>query len=102
MTRRPPRSTLFPYTTLSRSAEESTLDHTGGVNPYYTITVTLYHESAATATAISHATVSDPAVNATGGLIVTGSEGSSTRSQEHTTEPQPLAYLVGRLLLANT
>src|SRR6185437_16671211 len=61
MIRRPPRSTLFPYTTLFRSTshEPDLHDHRGRPDP--------------------------------------GSQGS--RSEEHTSELQSLAYLVCRLLL---
>src|SRR2546425_2382416 len=77
MIRRPPRSTLFPYTTLFRSS----------------------------------ATRSANAMIVTYGLIssesgkrdasATRSQGSpcTTRSEEHTSELQSLAYLVCRLLL---
>src|SRR5207237_1238033 len=57
-------------------AEESAADHTGS-NPYQ-ITVTISHEGAPTATASSTATVSDPAVVATGNFVVTASEGASS------------------------
>src|SRR2546425_5731806 len=62
MIRRPPRSTLFPYTTLFRSP---LLDMQFGA-------------------AVSPGVSSPP---------------SSTRSEEHTSELQSLAYLVCRLLL---
>src|SRR4029077_19459092 len=60
-------------------AEESAADHPGS-NPY-TGTVTISHESAPTATATSTATVSDPAVVATGGFVVTATEGQDSGSQ---------------------
>src|SRR2546425_6552843 len=88
MIRRPPRSTLFPYTTLFRSL------------------------------AGDHAIVADfgiaRAISAAGSLTLTqagqtvGSPGymspeqalaSAERSEEHTSELQSLAYLVCRLLL---
>src|SRR2546425_8917065 len=65
MIRRPPRSTLFPYTTLFRSPIEATI----GMN------------TASVAKA-----------------WIVGSE-MPTRSEEHTSELQSLAYLVCRLLL---
>src|SRR5687767_15410281 len=61
MIRRPPRSTLFPYTTLFRSPRPGR---------------------------------STPLPRS-----ATRSEGSCTRSEEHTSELQSLAYLVCRLLL---
>src|SRR5687767_16004963 len=70
MIRRPPRSTLFPYTTLFRSAEE--------------------REGVARL----------PVLEGHGGevlaLILLGDD---LRSEEHTSELQSLAYLVCRLLL---
>src|SRR5687767_15494933 len=69
MIRRPPRSTLFPYTTLFRSRR-----HRGfGTGPRDH----LHHLSA---------------------RHVDG-EGGPERSEEHTSELQSLAYLVCRLLL---
>src|SRR2546423_9623164 len=71
MIRRPPRSTLFPYTTLFRSS---------------------YEVSASPALFL---TSSDPAgagLNSTLAALV-------ERSEEHTSELQSLAYLVCRLLL---
>src|SRR2546423_4134168 len=75
MIRRPPRSTLFPYTTLFRSrrrelpgdAEKAGIRNSHGAG--------------------SHADF-DSAPGAAGG-----------RSEEHTSELQSLAYLVCRLLL---
>src|SRR5437899_3709251 len=69
MIRRPPRSTLFPYTTLFRSADPitSSLPHiqAGKLRP----------------------------------LAVAGTERSFPRSEEHTSELQSLRHLVCRLLL---
>src|SRR2546425_1562960 len=64
MIRRPPRSTLFPYTTLFRS-------HTGNGSGWA----------------------------ARWRLIEAGVGVNETRSEEHTSELQSLAYLVCRLLL---
>src|SRR5229473_5800492 len=61
MIRRPPRSTLFPYTTLFRSQIDGNRGpNTGGMGAY---------------------------------------SADDLRSEEHTSELQPLAYLVCRLLL---
>src|SRR5258706_11524524 len=74
MIRRPPRSTLFPYTTLFRSPGEHFL--TGE---------------------ISHRAPTLPASSAFG---VPGFRASSpNRSEEHTSELQSLTNLVCRLLL---
>src|SRR2546425_7488798 len=85
MIRRPPRSTLFPYTTLFRSAEVRALIERGR-RPRR------------------------PHVGADGGCLLceaaTGTprlplvaESAEARSEEHTSELQSLAYLVCRLLL---
>src|SRR5687767_15807692 len=75
MIRRPPRSTLFPYTTLFRSSDHDTIQRWAA------------RHSAVPAT--GEATVSGPAT-------VDVNDG---RSEEHTSELQSLAYLVCRLLL---
>src|SRR2546425_5458094 len=73
MIRRPPRSTLFPYTTLFRSSVLATprpnLPATPGLNPAAT--------PRPTPTSVA----------------------ARSRSEEHTSELQSLAYLVCRLLL---
>src|SRR2546425_9729755 len=74
MIRRPPRSTLFPYTTLFRSVP-STL---------------LVYEQLATPLAL---VVALHVVELTPRML------NVTRSEEHTSELQSLAYLVCRLLL---
>src|SRR3712207_7245343 len=73
MIRRPPRSTLFPYTTLFRSPE-ITVD---------TITIVL----------VSSATIVETP------LDVSGFRTFLFRSEEHTSELQSRQYLVCRLLL---
>src|SRR2546423_6128605 len=76
MIRRPPRSTLFPYTTLFRSFTSGT-SPTTGTSTFPTTTTS----RRSTISAI-------PAYATTRG-----------RSEEHTSELQSLAYLVCRLLL---
>src|SRR5437762_4922585 len=73
MIRRPPRSTLFPYTTLFRSVP-SRLDP---APPVVSVTVTVQEASAPT-----------------GRVLAPGA-----RSEEHTSELQSPMYLVCRLLL---
>src|SRR3712207_9314827 len=82
MIRRPPRSTLFPYTTLFRSAPQPPLPITNGT--YNT----------------------DQAFDMCPQRTVNGSEDclylglySRPRSEEHTSELQSRQYLVCRLLL---
>src|SRR3712207_8623377 len=80
MIRRPPRSTLFPYTTLFRSADEVllVLDATVGQN------------------AVNQAKSFAEALPLTG-IALAKLDG--TRSEEHTSELQSRQYLVCRLLL---
>src|SRR3712207_8566760 len=74
MIRRPPRSTLFPYTTLFRSA----------------------HSNARTAAAANAAAIrNQPPPRASGRI----SFSFYSRSEEHTSELQSRQYLVCRLLL---
>src|SRR2546425_11093322 len=70
MIRRPPRSTLFPYTTLFRSRNIR---------------------------ALVARVLGQDQVEVHG--AATGKEGLQMRSEEHTSELQSLAYLVCRLLL---
>src|SRR2546425_6245148 len=76
MIRRPPRSTLFPYTTLFRSAVTSCW--------------TARCMSSRTARATSRLTRA---------CDTASSRRPLSRSEEHTSELQSLAYLVCRLLL---
>src|SRR3712207_8097569 len=101
MIRRPPISTLFPYTTLFRSAQAASAASALGRD--VTIAVTdregnplgvFRMTGAPTTTRISG-----------GGLSGQGLEGldvPSNRSEEHTSELQSRQYLVCRLLLDKT
>src|SRR2546422_4417783 len=80
MIRRPPRSTLFPYTTLFRSKK---IAADSGV-PVETIVHV--------AEVFAHGR---PGLAVGGGMAVTG----SNRSEEHTSELQSRLHLVCRLLL---
>src|SRR2546425_4675424 len=75
MIRRPPRSTLFPYTTLFRSACTA---------------------SSKAPSAFLHAARARPAAAR---ASMPRRLACATRSEEHTSELQSLAYLVCRLLL---
>src|SRR2546427_5488583 len=79
MIRRPPRSTLFPYTTLFRSA------------PSEVATLVMRSSSTRRPWASDCARESAPAVSA----AITG----TSRSEEHTSELQSQSNLVCRLLL---
>src|SRR3712207_7340102 len=82
MIRRPPRSTLFPYTTLFRSVLDGLLG-TGG------------HLDEAEAPRPAGITVGDDLGRGHGAVL--GED--LTRSEEHTSELQSRQYLVCRLLL---
>src|SRR2546430_12281589 len=79
MIRRPPRSTLFPYTTLFRSHGSFTSENRAGVS---------YGIPAAKNRPIDLCL-----------LATTNSSGISGRSEEHTSELQSQSNLVCRLLL---
>src|SRR5690348_17973758 len=80
MIRRPPRSTLFPYTTLFRSAEKLGLDHQKLFD--------IASKSSGQCWAMtSYCPVPDDF------------EAISNRSEEHTSELQSPVHLVCRLLL---
>src|SRR2546425_2453551 len=82
MIRRPPRSTLFPYTTLFRSVVKSLREIGFGS------VVDLFSTYAGRAADLKP-WLKDAAINRDRNL----------RSEEHTSELQSLAYLVCRLLL---
>src|SRR5687767_15545890 len=73
MIRRPPRSTLFPYTTLFRSIEAAVYQSSRYITDRF---------------------LPDKAID-----LVDEAGARAKRSEEHTSELQSLAYLVCRLLL---
>src|SRR3712207_7914579 len=83
MIRRPPRSTLFPYTTLFRSFRDD--DNTGCLPAPESIAVMTASPSVITIAAADDGSVPDCA--------------NYWRSEEHTSELQSRQYLVCRLLL---
>src|SRR5687768_18134709 len=98
MLRRPPRSTLFPYTTLFRSAEGTqvviTVKKADGKNKDYTLTRRKF--STRRPETLTWADKKTAVVK-----IPTFDQGYSapTRSEEHTSELQSRLHLVCRLLL---
>src|SRR5687767_15767814 len=74
MIRLPPRSTLFPYTTLFRSLDRAVVEHGAAFEVAQVESARVFLRVAATDLRIH-------------------------RSEEHTSELQSLAYLVCRLLL---
>src|SRR5687767_15699243 len=98
MIRRPPRSTLFPYTTLFRSSSRRTWTSVDGDPGGSALAV------AAVALALGgHGLCLAPAVLAERTADVVAllelPLRVAARSEEHTSELQSLAYLVCRLLL---
>src|SRR5687767_15667604 len=89
MIRRPPRSTLFPYTTLFRSSvRPSSSGRASNQSPYLMKTTCQSRNVCTASVATAIGTVDDSRTRRT-----------VTRSEEHTSELQSLAYLVCRLLL---
>src|SRR3712207_7856450 len=86
MIRRPPRSTLFPYTTLFRSDVAKRLRRLPAELPQ--VHLVLGQEEAA---AVALGEVED--------VVDQGAEPRDRRSEEHTSELQSRQYLVCRLLL---
>src|SRR3712207_8297444 len=82
MIRRPPRSTLFPYTTLFRSGDEAVEELVGDLGR-------------APAAAEEQAPVAQLRLGVPGDAH----HREGTRSEEHTSELQSRQYLVCRLLL---
>src|SRR2546429_978531 len=81
MIRRPPRSTLFPYTTLFRSLAPEQVVVSGRETPGSEVLVPLYHAGQLV------------------GLWSVRHSNPGMRSEEHTSELQSRLHLVCRLLL---
>src|SRR2546425_6468352 len=90
MIRRPPRSTLFPYTTLFRSCRESVLS--GLASPASRLNPPASSKTTSESSEAPDRITRRPSRVANRGV-------HNTRSEEHTSELQSLAYLVCRLLL---
>src|SRR5258708_31167487 len=90
MIRRPPRSTLFPYTTLFRSTVPSRDGTTDATFAELT-------EKVASVCGRSSAAMRGPSVMRS--LLVSTVRSSASRSEEHTSELQSPDHLVCRLLL---
>src|SRR3712207_9571748 len=82
MIRRPPRSTLFPYTTLFRSVEGEAVE---GAHPGGEVDALVRHRRGVADGAVRAKAPSPPPARG--------------RSEEHTSELQSRQYLVCRLLL---
>src|SRR2546423_11672394 len=93
MIRRPPRSTLFPYTTLFRSAVDDRVHAptvAGDTRQQVTDGTAGVEEERAALRAVEEVASQ---------VVHHGLAGDLFRSEEHTSELQSLAYLVCRLLL---
>src|SRR3712207_7437128 len=86
MIRRPPRSTLFPYTTLFRSRIISGRPCS-------------VHRNAHASTDVARASVLRGVARGHACQLATAKSARPTRSEEHTSELQSRQYLVCRLLL---
>src|SRR3712207_7372678 len=102
MIRRPPRSTLFPYTTLFRSSRaangpERSLIRTAGIRWQEREFDAFGHDELVALVPASIVQHADDQ------LVLAGAdrlgEGGQNRSEEHTSELQSRQYLVCRLLL---
>src|SRR5689334_24713549 len=94
MIRRPPRSTLFPYTTLFRSRLRILLPMVDDVSQLLFAEELLARARARTSVEVGSlgAMIETPAA-------VTGASAIAARSEEHTSELQSQFHLVCRLLL---
>src|SRR3712207_8656745 len=99
MIRRPPRSTLFPYTTLFRSAARLGLDGVLYTDfPTYADHETLAHRPDALLLTAYHVIIAVRIAHDAEGAKWPAYD-ESLRSEEHTSELQSRQYLVCRLLL---
>src|SRR3712207_7031293 len=99
MIRRPPRSTLFPYTTLFRSAGVGAqVQRLGraGAGPHRGL-VPGQHVQGTGRIVVARGGVVDDVLLDRHDVVVAG--GRTNRSEEHTSELQSRQYLVCRLLL---
>src|SRR5690348_18213277 len=91
MLRRPPRSTLFPYTTLFRSS--------GGILVAIVLVITLLVVALGTPARTSAPTAPQPIKPVQAPAHPTYNAQAPLRSEEHTSELQSPVHLVCRLLL---
>src|SRR2546423_4115531 len=90
MIRRPPRSTLFPYTTLFRSQDRAAVDARVHALAEDELVVVLRELERGGHLLVRQRPVAELVVEVVRAVL---------RSEEHTSELQSLAYLVCRLLL---
>src|SRR3712207_9176844 len=102
MIRRPPRSTLFPYTTLFRSADVWLVEGAGGAAVVEVVPLGLgvragAHRPVALGAAQDPSRELPLAAPGVGGPAVAPDGRARGRSEEHTSELQSRQYLVCRL-----
>src|SRR3712207_7875030 len=95
MIRRPPRSTLFPYTTLFRSSLVSRKS-LGAVDERTAISSAPSARRASPSETLARSSIASSSMAA---LYAPSPRSESARSEEHTSELQSRQYLVCRLLL---
>src|SRR3712207_9180916 len=102
MIRRPPRSTLFPYTTLFRSRPgEVSVGGSGTFSGHHFITLRLNQLTGAKLTYVPFSGAA-PSITAflgghTTAILANSDDAVKYRSEEHTSELQSRQYLVCRL-----
>src|SRR3712207_8034386 len=102
MIRRPPRSTLFPYTTLFRSSDANCMRNAAADLPHASLDGSVADPEAAATEPVPVATHAAVAVAGSARAEVGADDGGAEvvelRSEEHTSELQSRQYLVCRLL----
>src|SRR2546423_2219955 len=102
MIRRPPRSTLFPYTTLSRPpGVAGSFAVTASASDPQTPVASYSFPALGSGWSGSQAGASDTYSFTSSAVDPSEPNNASASSAEHTAELQSLAYLVCRLLLPN-
>src|SRR5258708_31295898 len=92
MIRRPPRSTLFPYTTLFRSTNFETIQGTNTAIDTFSYTVTDNHGHTSTATVTVDVSESDAAPTAA--TFTTSADESSANNTSQLQSPAPVVCAV--------
>src|SRR2546426_8566440 len=99
MIRRPPRSTLFPYTTLFRSGRDEDPTAVDDAGAGLHVVLDALARQLVVAVVEDHAPLCDHVAGLAVQLHAIGQETRRPRSEEHTSELQSPCNLVCRLLL---
>src|SRR5687767_15557130 len=91
----PPRSTLFPYTTLFRSSHKSSISEIRNIAFH----VSHFTPRGTEVATYNYAYYNQAILGNTSIIVAPKNPRIPDRSEEHTSELQSLAYLVCRLLL---